>query len=70
MMDPKNAAEASNFTAYNNAITGSDALLDPGLRADPAVTTQEAMVARFRPLRDCGKDALDLRQRVWTRLLR
>lgn len=70
MMDPKNAAEASNFTAYNNAIAGSDALLDPGLREDPAVNTPEAMVARFKPVRDCGKDALDLRQRVWTRLLR
>jgi spermidine/putrescine transport system substrate-binding protein len=70
MMDPKNAAEASNFTAYNNAIIGSDALLDAGLRDDPAVNTPEAMVARFKPLRDCGKEALDLRQKVWTRLLR
>jgi spermidine/putrescine transport system substrate-binding protein len=70
MMDPKNAAEASNFTAYNNAIAGSDALLDAGLREDPAVNTPEAMVARFKPVRDCGKDALDLRQKVWTRLLR
>jgi len=25
MMDPKNAAEASNFTGYNNAISGADA---------------------------------------------
>jgi spermidine/putrescine transport system substrate-binding protein len=70
MMDPKNAAEASNFTAYNNAISGSDAFLDQGLRDDPAVNTPETMVARFKPLRDCGKDALDLRQKVWTRLLR
>jgi spermidine/putrescine transport system substrate-binding protein len=70
MMDPKNAAEASNFTAYNNAIAGSEALLDPGLRDDPAVNTPEAMVARFKPVRDCGKEALDLRQKVWTRLLR
>jgi spermidine/putrescine transport system substrate-binding protein len=70
MMDPKNAAEASNFTAYNNAISGSDAFLDPSLRDDPAVNTPEPMVARFVPLRDCGKDALDLRQKVWTKLLR
>ncbi|HZS81477.1 MAG TPA: extracellular solute-binding protein [Stellaceae bacterium] len=70
MMDPKNAAEASNFTAYNNAIAGSDAYLDPSLREDPAVNTPDDMVSRFRPLRDCGKAALDLRQKVWTRLLR
>jgi spermidine/putrescine transport system substrate-binding protein len=70
MMDPKNAAEASNFTAYNNAIAGAEAYLDPGLRDDPAVNTPEAMVARFKPVRDCGKEALDLRQKVWTRLLR
>jgi spermidine/putrescine transport system substrate-binding protein len=70
MMDPKNAAEASNFTAYNNAIAGSDAFLDAGLREDPAVNTPEPMVVRFKPLRDCGREALDLREKVWTRLLR
>lgn len=70
MMDPKNAAEASNFTGYNNAIAGSDQYLNQELRDDPAVNVPEAMTARFKPTKDCPKEALDLRQKIWTRLLR
>lgn len=70
MMDPKNAAEASNFTGYNNAITGSDQFLDASLRDDPAVNTPEAMLPRLRPVRECSKTSLDLKERIWTRLLR
>jgi len=70
MMDPKNAAEASNFTGYNNAVAGSDALLLPALRDDPAVNTPADMIARLRPARECPKAAIDLRERVWTRLQR
>jgi spermidine/putrescine transport system substrate-binding protein len=70
MMDPKNAAEASNFVGYNNAIKGSDAYLDPSLREDPAVNTPEELTARFRLLRDCPKAAVDLKEKIWTRLLR
>jgi spermidine/putrescine transport system substrate-binding protein len=70
MMDPKNAAEASNFTGYNNAINGSDAYLDPSLRDDPAVNTPEDMVSRLHPGHECSKAALDMRQKIWTRLMR
>jgi spermidine/putrescine transport system substrate-binding protein len=70
MMDPKNAAEASNYTGYNNAVTGADALLLPALRDDPAVNTPADMVARFHPTRECPRPSLDLRERVWTRLQR
>ena len=70
MMDPKNAAEASNYTGYNNAIAGADQYLKEDLRNDPAFNTPEAMVSRFRPLQVCSKAALDLRERIWTRLLR
>jgi spermidine/putrescine transport system substrate-binding protein len=70
MMDPKNAAEASNYTGYNNAIAGSDALLLPALRDDPAVNTPAEMISRLRPAKECPKAAIDLRERVWTRLQR
>eukprot|EP01037_Dinobryon_pediforme_P002095 gene2095-2132_t len=70
MMDPKNAAEASNYTGYNNAIAGSEAMLLPALRDDPAVNTPADMVARLRQSRECPKPAIDLRERVWTRLQR
>jgi spermidine/putrescine transport system substrate-binding protein len=70
MMDPKNAAEASNFNGYNNAIKGSTAFMDPGLAASPAINPPEAMKARFRPVKDCSIKARELRDGVWTRLNR
>lgn len=70
MMDPKNAAEASNYTGYNNGIAGSDKFLDASLRDDPAVNPPEEMVTRFRPSHECPKQSLDLREKIWTRLLR
>jgi spermidine/putrescine transport system substrate-binding protein len=70
MMDPKNAAEASNYTGYNNGVAGSDSWLLPALRDDPAVNTPAAMLPRLHPARECPKAAIDLRERVWTRLQR
>jgi spermidine/putrescine transport system substrate-binding protein len=69
-MDPKNAAEASNFTGYNNAIDGSEAYLSPDLRSDPAVNVSKQTMALFRPSEQCSKAALDLRGKIWTRLFR
>lgn len=70
MMDPKNAAEASNFAGYNNAIKGSDAFMKPELRDNPAINPPEAMKARFRPVKDCSLKAREVRDSVWTRLRR
>lgn len=70
MMDPKNAAEASNFSGYNNAIKGSAAFMNPELRDNPAINPPEAMAARFRPVKDCSAKARELRDGVWTRLRR
>ncbi len=70
MMEPKNAAEASNFNGYNNAIKGSAAFMDPALAASPAINPPEAMKTRFRPVKDCSVKARELRDGVWTRLNR
>jgi spermidine/putrescine transport system substrate-binding protein len=70
MMDPKNAAEASNFNGYNNAIKGSAAFMDPALAASPAINPPEALKSRFRPVKDCSVKARELRDGVWTRLNR
>ncbi len=70
MMDPKNAAEASNFSGYNNAITGSEAFMRPDLREDPAINPPEAMKARLKPVKDCSLKAREIRDGVWTRLRR
>lgn len=70
MMDPKNAAEASNFNGYNNAIKGSAAFMDPALAASPAINPPEVLKSRFRPVKDCSVKARELRDGVWTRLNR
>ena len=70
MMEPKNAAEASNFGGYNNAIKGSDAFMDAELRNSPAINPPEALKSRFRPVKDCSAKARELRDGVWTRLRR
>ena len=68
MMAPENAAIASNFTGYMNAIRGSDAFMDASLKTDPAVAMPEAYADRLRPNLNCSPAARELRNKVWTRL--
>jgi spermidine/putrescine transport system substrate-binding protein len=68
MLKPENAAAASNFTGYMNAIKGSSEYLDDALKQDPAVNMPDAYADRLRPSQDCSVDARELRNRVWTRL--
>jgi len=70
MMDPKNIAEASDFSGYNNAIKGSEAYMKVAMRDDPAINPPAAMQARFRPVKDCAAKPRELRDGVWTRLQR
>ncbi len=68
MLDPKNAAEASNFTGYMNAIAGSDQYLDDAIKTDPAVNMPAEYASRLRPSKDCSKESRELRDKVWTKL--
>lgn len=68
MMAPKNAAEASNFTGYMNAISGSEDYLEKALAEDPAVNMPDEYSDRLVPAEDCAKPAQDLRDRIWTKL--
>jgi spermidine/putrescine transport system substrate-binding protein len=68
MMAPENAAIASNFTGYMNAIRGSDAFMDESLKSDPAVAMPEEYADRLRPNLNCSAAARELRNKVWTRL--
>ena len=68
MLKPENAAEASNFTGYSNAIKGSGEFLKPDLQADPAVNMPEDYAERLRPFQTCSPASKDLRERVWTKL--
>jgi spermidine/putrescine transport system substrate-binding protein len=66
MMDPKNAAAQSNFSGYDNGITGSDAFMDAALKSDPAVIVPADKVALLSPLPNCGEDARALYTEVFT----
>lgn len=66
MLKPENSALSTNFTHYSSAIAGSDAYLDPALKAAPelAVPTDAKIV--FTPT--CPEPAIRLMDRVWTKL--
>jgi len=68
MLDPANAAAASNYTGYMNAVAGSGKHLDAALKDDPAVNMPEGYVDRLRPSKECSTEARELRDKVWTRL--
>jgi spermidine/putrescine transport system substrate-binding protein len=68
MMDPENAAAASNYTGYMNAIEGSGQYLDESLKNDPAVNMPSEYADRLRPSKECSPQARELRDKVWTRL--
>jgi spermidine/putrescine transport system substrate-binding protein len=66
MMDPKAAGAQSNFSGYDNGITGSDAFMDAALKSDPAVIVPADKVALLSPLPNCGEDARALYTEVFT----
>jgi spermidine/putrescine transport system substrate-binding protein len=68
MMDPQNAAIATNYTGYMNAIKGSDKYLDPSLKDDPAINTPPKYADRLRGYKACSEKAEQLKDKVWTRL--
>lgn len=68
MMDPRNIAEASNYTGYMNAIAGSEVYMSEALAEDPAVDMPAIYTLRLRPIETCSATAQELRRRVWRRL--
>jgi spermidine/putrescine transport system substrate-binding protein len=67
-MKPDTIAAVSNFTGYNNGIKGSPEFMDAKLRDDPAVNTPQEYLSRLNPNKNCSAAAVELRDRVWTRL--
>jgi len=68
MMLPENAAAASNYTGYSNAIRGSGEFLDSSLSTDPAVNMPEEFGPRLSGFKQCSPASKQLRERVWTKL--
>lgn len=70
MMDPKNIAEASNFTGYMGAIPSAAPFLDEALKADPAVVPPAGMDKLFVMATPCSTKAKELMDKVWTNVLK
>ncbi|MCF8553555.1 MAG: extracellular solute-binding protein [Candidatus Nanopelagicales bacterium] len=66
MMDPVNMAAASNFSGYNNAISGTADIMSDELKSDPAVIVPEENKALLSPIPNCGEDARSLYTQVFT----
>jgi spermidine/putrescine transport system substrate-binding protein len=66
LMDPANIAAASNFSGYNNSITGSAELMSDELKNDPAVIIPEEYKSLISPIPNCGTEARDLYTQVFT----
>ena len=66
MMDPVNMAQASNFSGYNNAISGTDSMLSDEMKNDPAVVIPEEFKSLISPVPNCGTEARDLYTQVFT----
>lgn len=68
MLLPENAAAASNYTGYSNAIKGSGEFLNEALSSDPAVNMPEEYADRLSGFEVCSDASKSLRERVWTKL--
>ena len=66
MMGPEAAGRQSNFSGYDNGITGSDAFMDEALKTDPAVVVPADKQALISPLPNCGEEARELYTQVFT----
>jgi spermidine/putrescine transport system substrate-binding protein len=69
LMDPANMAAASNFSGYNNAITGTADLMSDELKNDPGVIVPEENKALLSPIPNCGEEARELYTQVFTNWL-
>ncbi|MGF1608062.1 MAG: extracellular solute-binding protein [Kiloniellales bacterium] len=67
MMQPENAAIQSNFAGYSNGIAGSTEFMDAELKDSPEINAPADVETIFT--KTCSEKAIQLSDRVWTRLL-
>jgi len=57
MMSPESAGAQSNYSGYDNGITGSEMFMDDALKNDPAVIVPADKQALISPVPNCGEEA-------------
>jgi spermidine/putrescine transport system substrate-binding protein len=65
LLEPRIAAEISNYTRYASPVAAAKPYLDPALLKDPMVYPPEAVRKKLEYLKDLGP-AIQLYDRVWT----
>ncbi|MDR1635170.1 MAG: extracellular solute-binding protein [Bifidobacteriaceae bacterium] len=63
MLDPLNAAVAANYQGYNAAIEGVSDLLDPELKADPAIVPPDG--AQLDVVPTCATEVQNKYTQIW-----
>jgi spermidine/putrescine transport system substrate-binding protein len=66
MMSPESAGAQSNYSGYDNGITGSEMFMDDALKNDPAVIVPADKQALISPVPNCGEEARALYTQVFT----
>ncbi len=66
LMEPDNAALVSNYTRYGNAITGSEAKMDPDLLKAPELTIPAELKSAGHFMTSCPPAVQELYTRIWT----
>lgn len=66
IMQPENMALQSNFTKYSNAVVGSEAFFEASMKDAPELSPPAGLKVVFTPA--CSEEAIQLMDRVWTRL--
>jgi len=64
MMNPENMAIAINFQGYASGIAGTDALMDPDLKASSAITLPDGYTGA-QPVQPCNNEELGNYAKIW-----
>jgi spermidine/putrescine transport system substrate-binding protein len=69
MLEPENAAAATNFTGDGSAVSGIEPYVSEEMRADATIQVPDSYADRLKPLVQCSATANDLRSKVRTKLM-
>ena len=70
MMDPENAALASNFAMYANAVNGSEPFMDDVLATAPEVQIPAEHIVNGRFIEMCSPEVNKIYSSIWTEIMK
>jgi spermidine/putrescine transport system substrate-binding protein len=70
MMEPENAALASNFAMYANAVNGSDEFMLDVLATAPEVQIPAEHIVNGRFIEMCSPEVNEIYSSIWTEVMK